>query len=53
MQSFFNEIMDGYEIIVNTLFNDLWFIGNISIGYVLLTLAVFGIVIKFLIGRLH
>lgn len=53
MLTFFNEIMDCYKAVMYALFNDMEFAGNVSIGYILLTIAVFAVIIRFVFGRMN
>lgn len=52
MIEFFNEIMDCFRIFVASYFNTLAFAEGVAIGWILLTLSCFYIVIRFMIGRM-
>lgn len=52
MIAFFNELMEGLRVVVSTYFNDLEFAEGVTIGWILLTIACFAVVISHLVGRL-
>lgn len=52
MIQFFNEIMDSFRLFVECYFNDLSFADGVSVGWLILGITVFAIVIRFLFGRM-
>lgn len=52
MIEFFNEIMDCFRVIVHAFFNDLMFDEGVAVGWIILSISCFGVVIRFLFGRL-
>lgn len=53
MLDFFNEILQCFQMFVSMFFNDLPFASGVSIGWLLLTMTIFGIVIHYVFGRLR
>ena len=51
MLDIFNELLQCFQLIVHTLFNDLEVVSGLSYGWILLVLEVVDIVIMYLIGR--
>lgn len=52
MIEFFNEILNSFKLFVNCYFTDLAFAEGVSIGWLLLAISVFAIVINFLYRRM-
>lgn len=52
MLEFFNIILQCFQKVVHAFFNDLMFDNGIPIGWILLTISIFGIIIRFLFGRI-
>lgn len=51
MLDFFNEILQCFQKFVSMFFNDLSFVSGVSIGWLLLTMTIFSIVINYVFGR--
>ena len=52
MLDFFNELLNCFKYTVQAFFNDFQFDSGVSIGWILVTISVFGIIIAFFFGRL-
>lgn len=52
MLDFFNEMLQCFQLYVSMFFSDLPFANGVSIGWLLLTMTIFSIVINYVFGRL-
>ena len=52
MIQLFNEIMDSFKLFVECYFNDLEFTDGVSIGWLVLAISVFAVVINYLFRRM-
>lgn len=53
MIDYFNEYMDCFRLIVHAFFNDFTFDEGVAVGWIILSIACFGVVIRFLFGRMN
>lgn len=53
MMDLFNQYMDAFKVFVNTYFNKIFIFDGITIGWFLVAIAVLGITIHYLAGRLR
>ena len=48
----FNEILDCFRAVVDMYFNDLVFTQGVTVGWIILAITCFSIVISFMLGRM-
>lgn len=51
MLDLFNEVMQSFQLVVKMFFQDLTFYGDITIGWILLAIGCFAVIISYLYGR--